>query len=253
MDGLEDTAPLGVWDWEDALSQSYQPSHQPVASMATYNATRMKNAMPHLNHSIMKYTTLAFLALLTALSPAQPIIVNEKLGIWTSKSPDKNYFIAMRRIPSSDGGIWDQDGDGFRLEVYLEENSLADYPCFKFVKECRIPSEYAWTPDSKFFVFSTESCGGHSPWNSKTYVFSVDAKKVVFIDDVIGPVVGSSFELKAPHTGIFWINSAGDTDNPTEKTLDLSQLFKKSPKHKTKQAGAAKPDKKYADITHQTH
>ena len=163
-------------------------------------------------------------------------------------SPDKNHFVAMRRIPSSDGWIWKQDNDGFLMKVFLEDkNGLAYEPYFTFVEERRIPSEYAWTPDSKFFVFSTESCGGHSPWNSKTYVFSVDAKKVVFIDDVIGPVVGPDFPLKAPHTGIFRIISADDTDSPTEKTLDLAQLFKKSPKHKTKQAGAAKAEAKPAD------
>ncbi len=204
----------------------------------------------------MKYTTLAFLALLTAMSPAQEIIVDKQLGIWTSKSPDKNQFVVMRRIPSSHGYIWNQDNDGFLLKVYLKdiklpyddgENAPADDPYFSFVKERRIPSEYAWTPDSKFFVFSTESCGGHSPWNSKTYVFSVDAKKVVFIDDVIGPVVGPDFPLKAPHTGIFRIISEGDIDHPTEKTLDLAQLFKKAPKHKTKQAGAAKAESKPAD------
>ena len=115
MDGLEDTAPLGVWDWEDALSQSYQPTHQPLASMVTDNATRMKRAIPHYKHSIMKFTTLAFLGLLTAMSPAQEIIVDKKLGIWTSMSPDKNHFVAMRRIPSSDGWIWKQDVDGFLL------------------------------------------------------------------------------------------------------------------------------------------
>ena len=70
---------------------------------------------------------------------------------------------------------------------------------------------------------------------------------MVFIDGVIGSVVGSSFELKAPHTGKFWINSEGDIDHPTEKTLDLAQLFKKAPKHKTKQAGAAKAESKPAD------
>jgi len=201
----------------------------------------------------MKFTTLAFLGLLTAMSPAQEIIVDKKLGIWTSMSPDKNHFVAMRRIPSSDGWIWMTDSDGFLLKVYLKdrklpygdgENAPEDDPYFKFVIECRIPLEYAWTPDSKFFVFSTESCGGHSPWHTETYAFSVDAKKVVYIDDVIGCVVSSSFDLKAPHTGTF---SVGDFDNPTEKTLDLAQLFKKSPKHKTKQAGAAKAETKPAD------
>ena len=45
-----------------------------------------------------------------------------------------------------------------------------------------------WSPDSRFFVFSTFSSGAHSSWNFRTFVFSVDANKFVSVDDRIKPV-----------------------------------------------------------------
>src|SRR5207249_10981362 len=38
-----------------------------------------------------------------------------------------------------------------------------------------------WSPDSRFFVFSTFSSGGHSGWNFRTFVYSVDANKFVSV------------------------------------------------------------------------
>jgi|ERR1044071_9115189 hypothetical protein len=34
-----------------------------------------------------------------------------------------------------------------------------------------IVSRAAWTPDSRFFVFSVYSSGGHQPWNFPTYFY----------------------------------------------------------------------------------
>ena len=198
----------------------------------------------------MKYTTLTFLALLTALSPAQEIIEDKQPGVWTSTSPDGSYFVAMRRMPD-DEIIWKTDSDGFRLVVFpLNGDSLGDL-YFSFYVGGRLPLEIKWTPDSKFLVFATESTGGHSPWHITTFVFSVDAKKVVCLDGVIGPVVSDEFKIEKPHTGTFSVGKAGefagDFEHPTEKKIDLAQLFKKTPKHKTKQAGTAKSETKPAD------
>jgi len=42
-----------------------------------------------------------------------------------------------------------------------------------------------WSPDSQFFVFSTASSGGHSPWHWQ-------------VDDFTGPVIKRNFKLSAP-------------------------------------------------------
>ena len=55
-----------------------------------------------------------------------------------------------------------------------------------------------WSPDSQFFVFSTASSGGHSPWHWQTYFY--DRKRKVFkeVDDFTGPVIKRNFKLSAP-------------------------------------------------------
>jgi len=55
-----------------------------------------------------------------------------------------------------------------------------------------------WSPDSQFFVFSTASSGGHSPWHWQTYFY--DRKRNVFkeVDDFSGPVIKRNFKLTAP-------------------------------------------------------
>ena len=56
----------------------------------------------------------------------------------------------------------------------------------------------AWTPDSNFFVFSTQSSGGHSPWHWNTYFYSRKKNKFALLDDTIGAVIKSNFQVKAP-------------------------------------------------------
>jgi hypothetical protein len=56
----------------------------------------------------------------------------------------------------------------------------------------------AWTPDSNFFVFSTRSSGGHSPWHWNTYFYSRKKDKFAALDDTIGPVIKPNFKVKAP-------------------------------------------------------
>jgi hypothetical protein len=56
----------------------------------------------------------------------------------------------------------------------------------------------AWTPDSNFFVFSTQSSGGHSPWHWNTYFYSRKKNKFALLDDTIGAVIKSNFKVKAP-------------------------------------------------------
>jgi hypothetical protein len=55
-----------------------------------------------------------------------------------------------------------------------------------------------WSPDSQFFVFSTASSGGHSPWHWQTYFY--DRRRKIFkeVDDFTGPVVKRNFKLTAP-------------------------------------------------------
>ncbi len=86
----------------------------------------------------------------------------------------------------------------------------------------------AWTPDSQFFVFSTASSGGHSPWNWRTYFYDRRANAFKEVDSFTGPVVKRDFTLAAPD----WIEVTvqGTKSDPTDivtghkVTRRLSQL-----------------------------
>ena len=200
----------------------------------------------------MKYGTLALLAPLIAFAQANAAPEeHESAGIWKSESPDGNYSGAMRRMPAVENPN-KSEFDGFRLEMFpIQEKktpkSLGEL-YFAFDVGGRLPAEVKWTADSKFLVFTTVSSGGHSPWHFTTYVFSVSDKKIVCLDDVIGPVVDSDFKLEGPHTGTFKIDKQFPRgEHPEPLKLDISLLFSENSKEKIEQAGADQPANQSAE------
>jgi len=55
-----------------------------------------------------------------------------------------------------------------------------------------------WTPDSNYFVFSNLYVGGHMPWHSPTYFYSVKDNKILSLDALIGQVTSADFKLSFP-------------------------------------------------------
>src|ERR1700733_4783981 len=72
----------------------------------------------------------------------------------------------------------------------------------------------AWTPDSQFFVFSTASSGGHSPWNWQTYVYNRKTNQFLELDNFTGPIIKRDFAISPPD----WIEVAvqGTKADPTD-------------------------------------
>ena len=57
----------------------------------------------------------------------------------------------------------------------------------------------AWTPDSRFFVFSTASSGGHSSWHCATYAFVRSRRRIFYLDDLAGgPISRADFQVYPP-------------------------------------------------------
>ena len=71
-----------------------------------------------------------------------------------------------------------------------------------------------WSPDSQFFVFSTASSGGHSPWHWQTYFYDRKRKLFKEVDDFTGPIIKRNFKLTAPD----WIEVQvqGTATDPTD-------------------------------------
>jgi hypothetical protein len=58
----------------------------------------------------------------------------------------------------------------------------------------------AWTPDSRFFVYSVASSGGHSAWHFPTHVFVRDRRAFINLDQAVDhPLVRPHFLLSPPN------------------------------------------------------
>jgi len=61
-----------------------------------------------------------------------------------------------------------------------------------------IVARAGWTADSKFFVFSMYSSGGHQPWQAPTFFYARSDNTVHDFDKYLPPVADADFVLKAP-------------------------------------------------------
>jgi hypothetical protein len=57
-----------------------------------------------------------------------------------------------------------------------------------------IVSHAEWSADGRFFVFTTDSSGGHQPWHVATYFYSVGRRRFYSVDSMVGAVL-SDFAL----------------------------------------------------------
>ena len=56
-----------------------------------------------------------------------------------------------------------------------------------------------WTPNSRYFVFSLVSSGGHQPWHSPVQFFSRKDNSLLSLDDALnGAVMNPEFAITAP-------------------------------------------------------
>jgi len=156
---------------------------------------------------------------------------------WSGTSPNQAWFAATRRVPD-EKFIWKEEMDGTRMVVFRMSEGGAearpDEMVFADEVRGRLPEQIAWTPDSQYLVFSTESSGGHSPWHAVTYIYGVKEKRLVAADDSLGPVVSTTFRVAAPHTVTFAVGPQTadgiDFEHPMEKAVDVATLFGKAGK-----------------------
>jgi hypothetical protein len=82
----------------------------------------------------------------------------------------------------------------------------------------------SWTPNSKFFVFSTSSSGGHQPWHSPTFFYSVKLKKLIYLDDLVGVITTPDFVLSAEDS-LYTIGKRKDDLEDEDFAIKLSKLI----------------------------
>jgi len=94
-----------------------------------------------------------------------------------------------------------------------------------------------WSPDSKFFVYSMASSGGHSPWQFPMAVYGREAvhgsekDRIVGFSDLINgnPTLSPDFRFTGPHTVVAstW-RQPGEDKVPV--TVDLQAAFDNLPR-----------------------
>src|SRR6266446_2273835 len=79
--------------------------------------------------------------------------------------------------------------DESRVDILDKHNHLVASKSFQSSdgEHGRSVAKSSWTPNSRFFVFSTQSSGGHSPWHWPTYFFDRKLKTFKELDDTTGP------------------------------------------------------------------
>jgi hypothetical protein len=86
-----------------------------------------------------------------------------------------------------------------------------------------------WSPNSRFFVFSTVSSGGHHPWEYFTYVFDRRSQQMYFLngDRAFGAIIRPEFQFSGEDTltvtSLDWKKhlASPDADDPS-KTVRAS-------------------------------
>ena len=137
-------------------------------------------------------------------------------------SPDGKYWAIVVPLSKSSYGsgeneIFIKTKDG---NILCSQNYASDDGEHGFVVETA-----AWTPDSKFFVYSLSSSGGHQAWHFPTDFISTIDGKVRRLDEFVGPITDPSFALIAPNT----INTSGRDKTTLDEAnfeVKLSELLK---------------------------
>lgn len=123
------------------------------------------------------------------------------------RSPDhKLEAIVISFKPRSYGG------PESKIEVRSADGHLLAHTSYASPSgaQGQLVSKARWTSDSRFFVYATESSGGHSPWHHPTHFFSANHHKIYSLDHALGQhkpdsdkgdgAITTQFVLKSPHT-----------------------------------------------------
>lgn len=105
-------------------------------------------------------------------------------------SPDKTIRVVVSNI---------SDGSESKIHIYNSKGKIlfdTSYISKDHQHGFKI-IQTNWTANSKYFVFSLSSSGGHQPWHSPIFIYSVEDKRLFSIDNILGAVT-ADFKLSPP-------------------------------------------------------
>jgi hypothetical protein len=168
---------------------------------------------------------MAFLSVLVIAS-------HDALGTPTSQtvpSPDRTLKAVITLVgpERKEGRVEIQRNDGNTL--CTQDYSSADG------EHGLVVTEEMWTPDSRFFVYSTSSSGGHQPYHSPIYFYSRRSNRVRDIEElthrmVIEQAPDPEFKVVPPHS-VTLVTSNNGLDN---QEITFVNLYTGTVSHSTK-------------------
>lgn len=110
-------------------------------------------------------------------------------------SPDGKYHAIIVALPKAPCGceenkviLKSKDGKTLCSKSYGSEDGEHGFGVEKA----------AWTPDSKFFVYSMSSSGGHQSWHYPVDFIAMIDCKIFSLDNLVGPITDPDFTLSDP-------------------------------------------------------
>jgi hypothetical protein len=143
-------------------------------------------------------------------------------------SPNNFLFVAARLIPD-EVYIQRADLDSVAVRIFRNDGRPPTLVARHDFRGRRI-SHIEWSPDSKFLLFTTASSGGHAPWHSAAFLFSVSDHSFRDVEPAIGTVVSPNFRFEPPDIAVMVVKKGdepeGEVKVPLAKTLQRMPLFK---------------------------
>ena len=176
----------------------------------------------------MRRSLLALMAIVPELSSPHSNALGASIS-QTIPSPDGASGAVITPVgrERKESRVEIQKGDGKALCTH--DHSSADGEHGLGVTEDR------WTPDSRFFVYSTSSSGGQQPYHSPTYFFSRRTNRVRGIEElthrmVVDQAPDLEFKVMPPHS-VALVTSDGGLDNQeiTLVNFDTGAVSTRSP------------------------
>ena len=136
-------------------------------------------------------------------------------------SPNKNLLAFVTNTGSGD--------DSFDVVSITKGNDLiAKYSLQKNDdRSARYVNRGKWSNDSRFFIFSTLSSGGHSIWHTTTFVFDLQMRAFFEADKYTGPIVGGDFRILPNNILKVSVMISDREKSQLTKYIVLSELGKK--------------------------
>lgn len=164
--------------------------------------------------------TLSHICTALESAPATPADRHSRLAvIHDYRSPDSRlHAIELSRGPGAESRVDIRD----KNTILLTRSYASSDRQHGFVLQ-----HAEWTADSRFFVFSLSSSGGHQPWRFPVFVYSRRTNTLAALEKRTGPITEPDFHLIAPD--IIEVMRKPLDAAPEQIRLKLGKLFSPKP------------------------